>query len=131
MTQYLTDIKSLVDQIASAGSTLDTEGIILYILNGLPAPYKAFKTAIRTMLTPISLHQLYPFLLSEEINIAAETARTTQMADLNLVLYTYRGRGKRNRSINSSYGMSSTHNPVDPPTTCQICLKRGHSASTC
>ncbi|KAI0519375.1 hypothetical protein KFK09_006821 [Dendrobium nobile] len=39
MTQYLTKIKSLVDQMASAGSTLDTEDVILYILNGLPAPY--------------------------------------------------------------------------------------------
>ncbi|XP_020675279.1 uncharacterized protein LOC110094394 [Dendrobium catenatum] len=50
MTQYIVDIKYLVDQIASVGSVLNTEDIILYILNGLPATYQAFKTAIRMML---------------------------------------------------------------------------------
>ncbi|KAI0494865.1 hypothetical protein KFK09_025018 [Dendrobium nobile] len=36
MQEYLTDIKKIVDQITYAGSTLDTEDIIIYILNGLP-----------------------------------------------------------------------------------------------
>ncbi|KAL0916224.1 hypothetical protein M5K25_013717 [Dendrobium thyrsiflorum] len=35
MTQYLSDIKAIVDQIAAAGLGVDTEDIILYILNGL------------------------------------------------------------------------------------------------
>ncbi|PKU86766.1 Retrovirus-related Pol polyprotein from transposon TNT 1-94 [Dendrobium catenatum] len=90
MTLYLTNIKSLVDQIASAGSNVDTEDIILYIMNGLPASFHAFKTAIRIMLTPISLDQLYPLLLSEEVNIAAEAARTQAPLDPNLALYTQR-----------------------------------------
>ncbi|XP_020703140.1 uncharacterized protein LOC110114560 [Dendrobium catenatum] len=34
MTQYLTEIKKLVDQIASAGSSIDSKDIILHILNG-------------------------------------------------------------------------------------------------
>ncbi|KAI0499908.1 hypothetical protein KFK09_018116 [Dendrobium nobile] len=58
MTQYLSDIKIIVDQIAAAGSSVDTEDIIHYILNGLPGSYQSFKTVIRTMLNPISLDQL-------------------------------------------------------------------------
>ncbi|KAI0512200.1 hypothetical protein KFK09_012838 [Dendrobium nobile] len=66
MTQYLTDIKSLVDQIAAAGAVVDTEDIILHILNGLPPTYQSFKTAIRTMLTTITLDQP-PLLLINSI----------------------------------------------------------------
>ncbi|KAI0503861.1 hypothetical protein KFK09_014804 [Dendrobium nobile] len=69
MQQYLTQIKNLVDNIAVAGSTLGTEDIILYILNGLLSSYNSFKTAIRTLLNPISLDILYSLLCSEEINI--------------------------------------------------------------
>ncbi|XP_028548267.1 uncharacterized protein LOC114578883 [Dendrobium catenatum] len=95
ISQYLTEIKSLVDQIASSGSTVDTEDVILYILNGLPATYQSFKTAIRTMLTPISLDQLYALLLSEEVNIAADLLR--QPSDPTTALFTSRGRGRRSR----------------------------------
>ncbi|XP_028547680.1 uncharacterized protein LOC114578566 [Dendrobium catenatum] len=45
MTQYLTEIKKIVDQIASAGSSVDPEDIIIYILNGLPPEYQSFTEA--------------------------------------------------------------------------------------
>ncbi|XP_020699218.1 uncharacterized protein LOC110111612 [Dendrobium catenatum] len=49
MTQYLTEIKKIVDQISSAGSSVDSEDVIIYILNGLPPEYQSFTTTIRTM----------------------------------------------------------------------------------
>lgn len=52
MTQYLTHIKTLVDNIAAAGSHIDVEDIILYIINGLPSSYNSFKNAIRTTHLP-------------------------------------------------------------------------------
>ncbi|XP_028548927.1 uncharacterized protein LOC114579191 [Dendrobium catenatum] len=55
MTQYLTEIKKIVDQIASAGSSVDPEDIIIYILNGLPPEYQSFTTSIRTLQTSLSL----------------------------------------------------------------------------
>lgn len=39
MMRYLTEIKTIVDIIAAAGSNFDTEDIILYIINGLPSIY--------------------------------------------------------------------------------------------
>ncbi|XP_020704789.1 uncharacterized protein LOC110115768 [Dendrobium catenatum] len=51
--EYLTDIKKIVDQFTSVGSTLDTEDIIIYILNGLPPPYQLFKTSIRHLQSPL------------------------------------------------------------------------------
>ncbi|KAI0502052.1 hypothetical protein KFK09_016997 [Dendrobium nobile] len=129
MTQHLTKIKSLVDQMASAGSNLDTEDVILYILNGLPPTYQSFKTSIRTMLHPISLDNLYTLLLSEEINIAMDAARITTPTDPNLALYSYRVRERRGRGRNS---YKNSNAPRQTSTViCQICTKKGHSAPSC
>ncbi|PKU84173.1 Retrovirus-related Pol polyprotein from transposon TNT 1-94 [Dendrobium catenatum] len=131
MIQYLNEVKSIVDKIAAAGSNVDTEDIILYILNGLPATYQAFKTSIRTMLTPLTLDQLYPLLISEEINIAADTARITS-TDAQMALFASRGRGRRSRNrFTSSTNNSTKEQSNKIPTTCQICLKRGHNATDC
>ncbi|KAI0519159.1 hypothetical protein KFK09_006600 [Dendrobium nobile] len=131
MTQYLADIKSLVDNIASAGSTVDTEDIILYILNGLPPSYQSFKTAIRTMLTPISLDNLYALLLSEEINLASDASRTSASLDPTTALYSTRGRGRRTRG-KGPHNMPNSQRPNPHASTiCQICFKKGHAASSC
>ncbi|XP_020690752.1 uncharacterized protein LOC110105541 [Dendrobium catenatum] len=75
MIQYLTEIKKLVDQIASAGSTIDSEDIILYILNGLTPAYQSFKTYIRNSPSPIRLENLYAMLIRKEIHVNANAAR--------------------------------------------------------
>ncbi|PKU88027.1 Retrovirus-related Pol polyprotein from transposon TNT 1-94 [Dendrobium catenatum] len=120
MVQYLNDIKSLVDQIAAAGARVDEEDIILYILNGLPSTYQAFKTSIRTMTQPLNLDQLYSFLISEEIHVASDAARSAPLDNSNTALFVNRGRGRRGRG--RSQGTSQI---------CQICLKKGHTATDC
>ncbi|XP_020672726.2 uncharacterized protein LOC110092497 [Dendrobium catenatum] len=59
MSQYLTEIKKIVDSIASAGSSVDPEDVMIYILNGLPPSYLPFTTSIRTMQSSLSLGSLY------------------------------------------------------------------------
>ncbi|PKU87026.1 Retrovirus-related Pol polyprotein from transposon TNT 1-94 [Dendrobium catenatum] len=130
MTQYLTDIKSLVDQIAAAGATVDDEDIILYILNGLPQPYQSFKTAIRTMLVPISLDNLYSLLLSEEVNIASDTARAIAKQDPDTALYASRGRGRRNHN-NLPQNSNNRSKTSTSSIICQICNKKGHTTANC
>ncbi|KAL0904158.1 hypothetical protein M5K25_026232 [Dendrobium thyrsiflorum] len=83
MTQYLSEIKTFVDNIAAASSTVDTQDIIY----SLPTSYQAFKTSICTMLHSISLDNLYSLLLSEEVNLAMDTSRGTTIPDPNLALY--------------------------------------------
>ncbi|XP_020700275.2 uncharacterized protein LOC110112403 [Dendrobium catenatum] len=39
IAQYLTQIKTIIDNIVAAGSNVDSEDIIIFILNGLPATY--------------------------------------------------------------------------------------------
>ncbi|KAI0522751.1 hypothetical protein KFK09_005136 [Dendrobium nobile] len=131
MSQYLAEIKTLVDNIAAAGSQVDTKDIILYILNGLPPPYQSFKTAIRTMLTPISLDNLYALLLSEEINIASDMSRISSAPDPNVALFSNRGRSRRSRGRGSSQHTNTNQSTAHQIVVCQICLKRGHAAPDC
>ncbi|XP_020675498.1 uncharacterized protein LOC110094576 [Dendrobium catenatum] len=87
MIQYLTTIKTLVDQIADAGSTIESEDIIMYILNGLPQQYQAFKTTIRTMQSSSSLDNFYSLLISEEIHVHNDVARSSLQTDQQSTLY--------------------------------------------
>ncbi|PKU60575.1 Retrovirus-related Pol polyprotein from transposon TNT 1-94 [Dendrobium catenatum] len=133
MVQYLTEIKKLVDQIASAGSTIDSEDIILYIFNGLPPAYQSFKTYIRNSPTQIRLDNLYAMLISEKIHITADAARSSADIVQQAALYANRGRGRRNRGQppppQSSNGRSV--NQQQSAHICQICAKKGHTADVC
>ncbi|KAL0922304.1 hypothetical protein M5K25_006277 [Dendrobium thyrsiflorum] len=93
MTEYLIKIKTLVDKIAVAGANIDQEDIILYILNGLPPAYQAFKMLICTMLHSVSLDDLHSVLLCEEINLEEKSSRHQLSPDPNIKLYSLRGRG--------------------------------------
>ncbi|PKU80139.1 Retrovirus-related Pol polyprotein from transposon TNT 1-94 [Dendrobium catenatum] len=144
MSQFLLTVKTKVDAIAATGSPLTSEEVIFYTLNGLPAQYQAFKTAIRTNLQPISIDDLYTLLCSEEQNLAQEAIKdlqTLQISDPSVALYSSRGRGRsrgdssrgrppsasRNFRSNTRRSDKNTSNPV----TCQICSKFGHSALRC
>ncbi|KAI0507419.1 hypothetical protein KFK09_013544 [Dendrobium nobile] len=141
MLQYLTNIKTLVDNIAAAGSPIDNEDILLYTLNGLPPQYQAFKTSIRTTLTPVALEDLYSLLLSEEINLSTDLAKEQSNPNTQTALYTNRSRGRgRGRSNSFSRGRntsnnqpnsSSNQNTSTAPVFCQICGKRRHTANIC
>ncbi|KAI0519402.1 hypothetical protein KFK09_006848 [Dendrobium nobile] len=100
MTQYLAQVKTLVDNIAVAGSCVDSEDIVMYILNGLLAPYNPFKSSIRTSQLPISLETLYSLLCSEEINIQNELRKDAPFN--NMAFYSSRGRYDRGRSSSSN-----------------------------
>ncbi|KAI0526987.1 hypothetical protein KFK09_002583 [Dendrobium nobile] len=93
MQNYLTEVKKIVDNIASAGSSIDTEDIILHILNGLPPSYQSFKTTVRTMQSPLKLDNLYAMLISEEIHIQADSMRSATHQEPPTALYAYRGHG--------------------------------------
>ncbi|XP_020697569.1 uncharacterized protein LOC110110428 [Dendrobium catenatum] len=128
MVQYLTQIKNIVDNINAVGAVLDQEDIILYTLNGLPSSYNAFKTSIRTMLHPIDLDNLYSLLISEEINLQANSIQQVTITESSTALYTQHGRGRRSRG--RSYSQNSRTNNASS-IQCQISNKKGHSTNNC
>ncbi|PKU87312.1 Retrovirus-related Pol polyprotein from transposon TNT 1-94 [Dendrobium catenatum] len=141
MRQYLDQVKILVDNIAAAGSTIDTEDIIIYILNGLPAAYNAFTTAIRASLQPIALDDLYSLLCSEEINLQHRQLKETSNPEVLAMLSNrnYSGQWKPNKQRGKN-PVQRTQQQIDPTSaaknsstrpSCQICGKTGHTAINC
>ncbi|XP_020683028.1 uncharacterized protein LOC110100018, partial [Dendrobium catenatum] len=143
MQQYLDQIKTIVNNIAAAGSTVDTKDIVLYILNGMPTAYNSFKTAIRTSLQPIHLDDLYSLLSSEKIILQQQNLKDSQnsestafFSNRNYRWKKSRGRGSfqrhptNDRSMPQVEALSSARPPFQCPT-CQICGKSGHVALNC
>ncbi|PKU78515.1 Retrovirus-related Pol polyprotein from transposon TNT 1-94 [Dendrobium catenatum] len=84
------------------------------------------------MQTPLSLDNLYALLLSEEIHVASEVSRQQTTTDPSTALYSsVRGRGRRLRGKGANQQNSSRNSNPNASTTCQICLKKGHSAFSC
>lgn len=54
---YLQQVKTIIDTLITVSLPVDDEDIILYMLNGLPPTFNAFKTAIRTR------SQTYSFII--------------------------------------------------------------------
>ncbi|KAI0504101.1 hypothetical protein KFK09_015048 [Dendrobium nobile] len=146
MQQYLMQIKNLVDNIALSGSQIDTEDILIYILNGLPSSYNSFKTSIRTSLHPIDLDTLYSLLCSEEIAQQREHQKDATASQDNLAFYTNRSVSNRGNGFSRNLRNKKSDNRTNPnpsyarsnqsPTrterpTCQICGKQGHIALNC
>ncbi|PKU68055.1 Retrovirus-related Pol polyprotein from transposon TNT 1-94 [Dendrobium catenatum] len=131
MNQYLIEIKKIVDQIASAGSSVDPEDVIIYILNGLPPAYQSFATTIRTMQGTLSLDTLYALLISEEIHLKSAALKFPKVPDNQSALYTVRGRSRRGRVRSAPNNVSATTPNPNASITCQICKKKGHSAEAC
>ncbi|PKU64191.1 Retrovirus-related Pol polyprotein from transposon TNT 1-94 [Dendrobium catenatum] len=158
MFAYLSDIKSKVDAIAAAGSSIDVEDIILYTINGLPYTYNSFKAIIHNHLQPISLDDFYALLCSDELHLTAEAHRDnlqSSTGDSTFALTSTRGSSRTRGSSSSNYrgrsssgrspagrGSARIPNGRGYPSTrggrrnrtvidCKICGKPRHSAIHC
>jgi hypothetical protein len=69
ISEYVTKMKSLVDNMASAGQKLDDNGLATYILFGLEAEWNPLVSSMTTRNDPVALNDLYTHLLSFETRI--------------------------------------------------------------
>ncbi|KAA8538325.1 hypothetical protein F0562_027852 [Nyssa sinensis] len=66
---YIQKIKQARDGLASVSVLIEDEDILIYVLNGLPQEYNAFKTSITTRSENITLEEVYAMLKIEEQTI--------------------------------------------------------------
>ncbi|PKU73124.1 Retrovirus-related Pol polyprotein from transposon TNT 1-94 [Dendrobium catenatum] len=143
--QYLTRIKTIVDNISASGSKIEPEDVVLHILNGLPPIYNSFKSTIRNSLLPIYLDTFYALLCNEEIHLQQENLQehSSNAGNIN-VLYAASVNSSRNRNGNNRrFNKPKTQPQPQPQNTypsnpqaaikhlCQICGKIGHIALNC
>ncbi|KAK3003506.1 hypothetical protein RJ639_019773 [Escallonia herrerae] len=77
VTDYLRDIRSIADELATAGAAITNVQLIVRILQGLGSEYKAISAAIRSRETTISYEELYEKLLDHELFLKHEETKQT------------------------------------------------------
>jgi hypothetical protein len=66
VAEYISKMKTLADEMASAGKKLDDEELTSYILAGLDSEYNSIVSSIDARVEPISFGELYSHLLAHE-----------------------------------------------------------------
>ncbi|KAK3014735.1 hypothetical protein RJ639_008504, partial [Escallonia herrerae] len=152
VTDYLCDIRSIADELATAGAAITNVQLIVRILQGLGPEYKAISAAIRSRETTISYEELYEKLLDHELLIKHEETKqtapiTVAMAQRNNQQPSSNNNNRR-QSNNNSHGsqpwlnqsardqsnpsqwrrQNQQQHTKDNPLRCQLCDRPGHSA---
>lgn len=139
ITDFFREMKSLADDMASAGKKLEDEEIASYILAGLDSDFNPVITAMAARVEPLTLGKLYTQLVSWEQRIdllhggsgsSANTATRGGRGGFNRG-GGGRGRGRgRSRGNGVNNGSRQQPNSADRPT-CQLCGKEGHTVLKC
>lgn len=159
IAEYLREIKSIADELTTAGAPISNEELIVKILSGLGTEYREISAAIRARDSPIMYEELYVKLIDDEVFLKHEdlkkgstnsiTAAISQRTNLpNHSSYSDKRRPPSNQwrqnpqyprppqnlSGNSQPQWRSSIGPntqLQPRLQCQLCEKYGHSAQVC
>jgi hypothetical protein len=88
--KYFSKMKSLANDMASAGKKLDDEELNSYVLAGLDFYYNSVVSSIAARVEPISLGELYSQLLAYETRLDLQGSRRSSQSLVNNAM---RGRG--------------------------------------
>lgn len=148
--EYFAKMKSLGDEMALAGGRpLDDEELIQYIVTGLGEGYSEVVSAVCAQVEPISVADLYSQVLNFEarqlayrgghetsVNLANRSSSFNNFNNSN-----QGGRGGSNSSGRGApkgrgrgtgpggRGRGAQGGDADRRPTCQVCFKRGHTAT--
>jgi hypothetical protein len=140
--EYVSKMKSLADDMASAGKKLDVEELSSYILASLDSEYNSLVSSIVVRVVPISFGELYSQLLSFETRLELQsqgTGGSFQSSANNVMcgrgVFT-RGRGGRGShgggSNTGGHGCGdSSYNVWNKFPPCQLCGKTNHAMFKC
>jgi len=150
ISEYFGRMKTLADEMASAGRKLEDEELVSYILTGLDLDFDPVVSAVTARVEPISVAELYTQLISHEQRLEMRSGDGNQ-SSANMASRGDRG-GSGNRSGGGGRGGSggSGHGgygrgnkggrgggggqrkqPFQPGVYCQVCTKEGHTAIGC
>nr|XP_033511027.1 uncharacterized protein LOC117275818 [Nicotiana tomentosiformis] len=79
IADFMGEIKSLVDELASTGSPLTSEELTIKVLGGLRPEFNEISAAIRARDTLISFKKRYDKLLGHEVFLKHEDAEKEQL----------------------------------------------------
>jgi len=155
IAEYVGKMKTLADEMATAGKPIDDEELVSYIITGLDLEYNPVISAVLARVEPITVNELYTQLTNFEqrvdlwhggspssVNTAARRGRGAGRGAV-------RGTGARGRGANCGRGnggrgrggFPGNNNKNRPANNfvnsngdkpmCQVCFKEGHTAADC
>jgi hypothetical protein len=143
VAEYVAKMKSLADDMASAGKKLDDEEIASYILASLDYEYNFVVSSIAARVNPISLGELYSQLLAHETRLDLQSQGTGGQSS-SLVNTASRAQGGFTRgrgghgpgphggSMTGGHGHGdSSYKPRNKFPPCQIYGKTNHLVFKC
>lgn len=144
VAEYIGKMKTLADEMASAGKPLEEEELVSYILSGLDMEYNPIVSTLVGRAEPASVGEVYSQLLSFEQRIRLlqgvqggplQSSANSAMRGRGGFQHSFqRGRG-RGRGIggrgSNNYTSSRSSYGEDTRPKCQLCKKRGHTVETC
>jgi len=154
IADYFQRVQTLAHTLAAIDQPLKDSELISYLLAGLGSDYDPLITSITTRIDPITLDELFGYLLTHEqrlehshsagdlslssANVAQRnnSISKTQRPFSHIAGRGSRGRGRGRGFPNTGRGYSSPSNQPSPFSTstrpvCQLCFKIGHTAAKC
>lgn len=153
VVEYLRDIKSISDELATAGSPVSNAELVIKILSGLGSEYNPLASAIRARESPISYEELFDQLLNHELFLKYTESHQPSAPNLTIpatAAIAQRGpypdkfsapghrpppqRNYHNQARNTRMSGTSWQNQSFPSSNkvrCQLCSKFGHTANVC
>jgi len=142
IADYFQKAQTLAHTLAASDEPLKSSEFVSYLLAGLNSEYDPLVTSITTRVDPLSIEELYGYLLTYEQRINQHhAAPDLSLSSVNVAQKqsSFQPRHQRAPSYNATRGRGrgrgrgshqfSFSNPNRP--TCQICLKPGHTANKC
>ncbi|KAL4563994.1 hypothetical protein LXL04_028043 [Taraxacum kok-saghyz] len=138
ITDYMQNVKTIVDELAILGKKMDAEDITDAVLHGLDQTmYKPTLDAIHARDSPISFNELHEKLINQELSLAQQITPTNihQPASVFFAHHQSNRKSWPPRQDNNSTGLL----PAPSVTTgqrpflgkCQWCHQKGHSLNNC
>ena len=148
MAEYVSKMRSLADEIASAGKAIDDDELVSYILAGLDFDYNPIVSALVARTEPISVGEMFSQLLSFEqrmdllqpdsrssvnsANRGRGASRGTRGRGRSRGGAPSRGRGRSNGQRQQNQGaQNNQQHGSDNRPRCQVCKIKGHTADIC
>jgi hypothetical protein len=95
VAEYVGRMRSLGDEMAAAGRTLDDDELVEYILTGLNEEYDSLVSSVLARADPISVGKLYSQMLTFEKRIDLRNKHNLSGSSANAASH---GRGRPGRS---------------------------------
>ncbi|KAH0773853.1 hypothetical protein KY290_010990 [Solanum tuberosum] len=150
VADYLHQVRSLCDELATAGAPVSNEELIVKILTGLGPEFREISAAIRARDSSISYPELYEKLLDHELFIKHEEAKKPLSTPVTAAIaqqtnmHPRQGNTSNRRSNANSpntnqsrraqpsrAGNNNQQQRYDHTLKCQLCDRPGHSAKVC